>query len=221
MSASHQARQQPIIPKVNQTKPSGKRVHTPSQGTRAPATPLEHWWGSASSSPSPHRAAGPQKSSMDAGAPCWCLGSPCCVCTSCLHSLISWHYIALYIIQLNTKIKYVLWNHLARKCHALFGHGHFIVLLLILSLINPVEFFQHLTWCAVLEVGLLKVWMVQHSPHSEMSLPSLETFLLPWNIILGHQNQGGCSGISAQMNMRKGSPFQYILIISEERVKCK
>lgn len=44
--------------------------------------------------------------------------------------------------------------------------GTSIVLLLTHSLINPVEFFQSLTWRAELEVGLLKVQMVQHGSHS-------------------------------------------------------
>ena len=70
------------------------------------------------------------------------------------------------MLYLNTNIKYVLGNGLASKCHDLFGHGNFIVLLLILSLINPVEFFQSLTWHAVLEVGLLKVQMVKRIPGS-------------------------------------------------------
>lgn len=136
MSPSHRARQQPIIPKVNQTKPSGEGVHTQVRAQE----PLEHWWGSSSSYPSPHRADGPQKSSTAAGAPHRCLDAPCCVSTSCLHGLISRHCVALHILQLNTTIKYVLRNDLASKCCALFGRGHFTVLLLILSSITQWSF---------------------------------------------------------------------------------
>ena len=149
-------------------------MHTPSQGARAPTIPPSTG-GARPALPhhpvgqrDPRRAARLQgHTARSTGSPRRCLGAPSSVCTSCLRGLISWHCVALYIIQLNTNVKYVLGNDLASACRACLAMGTSLYYFyLILSLINPVEFFQSLTWRAVLEVGLLKVQMVQHGPRS-------------------------------------------------------
>lgn len=139
MATTHRARRQPIIPKVNQTKTIWRGNAEPESGHKSPSNPPKHWWG-LSSSPhhpvgqsDPRRAARPQgHSARSRGSPRRCLRAPCSVCTVCLHGLIARHCVALYIVQLSTNVKYVLGNNLASACHALFGHGHCIVLLLML-----------------------------------------------------------------------------------------
>lgn len=109
------------------------------------------------------------------------------------------------------------------KCTLSIGHRHFFILLLILSLIKPVEFFQSLTWQVVLEAELLKIALMQHRLRSWRCHCLLQGHSNFHVASLCHQDQRGYLGTSELMNTRKSSGFeyfvQYILFISEKSVR--